>query len=115
MSECIYKLFRQKEWQAVENVKEFLGSADDLRDGFIHFSAASQVRTTFDRYFATEHNPILAAIDTSVLGDALKWEVTRGGQKFPHLYSVLKLGDVHAIFEIRRDADGRAVFPPEIP
>jgi uncharacterized protein (DUF952 family) len=115
MSEFIYKLFRAEEWRQAEKAKEFAGSADDLRDGFIHFSAASQLSTTFDKYFATEHNPILAAVDAGILGEALKWEVSRGGQKFPHLYGVLRLSDVHSIVEIRRDADGRPIFPPEIP
>ena len=115
MSEFIYKLFRQKEWRDVQNAREYAGSADDLRDGFIHFSAASQVSTTFDRYFATEYNPILAAVDSEMFGDALKWEVSRGGEKFPHLYGVLKASDVYSMVEIRRDADGRPIFPPEIP
>jgi uncharacterized protein (DUF952 family) len=115
MRNFIYKLFRSQEWQAAKNAGEFRGSPDDLRDGFIHFSAAHQVRTTFDKYFPDQYNPILAAVDASRLGEALKWEMSRGGEKFPHLYGVLKLSHVRETFEIRRDASGRPIFPPEIP
>lgn len=114
MSDTIYKLFRRGEWDSFQGSKEFHGSPDDLRDGFIHFSATQQLRTTFDKYFIMELNPILAAVDARRMGDALKWEVSRGGQKFPHLYGVLKLADVRASFEIRKDAHGRPIFPPEI-
>ena len=115
MSVFIYKLFRPQEWKAAKTAGEFRGSPDDLRDGFIHLSAAHQVRTTFDKYFSKEYNLVLAAIDAGCLGEALKWEVSRGGEKFPHLYGVLKGADVRATFEIRRDASGRPIFPPEIP
>jgi uncharacterized protein (DUF952 family) len=101
MNETIYKLFRRAEWDSFQKSKEFHGSPDDLRDGFIHFSASHQARTTFDKYFSMERNPLLASVDASGLGDALKWEVSRGGQKFPHLYGVLGLADVRASFEIR--------------
>jgi uncharacterized protein (DUF952 family) len=111
----IYKLLRSREWEATKKAEEFRGSPDDLRDGFIHLSAAHQVRTTFDKYFSDEYNPILAAVDASRLGDALKWEVSRGGEKFPHLYGMLKRADMRETFEIRRDASGRPIFPPEIP
>ncbi len=114
MSETIYKLFRRGEWHSFQEFKEFHGSPDDKRDGFIHFSASHQVRTTFDKYFSAELNPILAAVDSTGLGETLKWEVSRGGQKFPHLYGVLRLADLRASFEIRKDAEGRPIFPPEI-
>ena len=97
MSETIYKLFRRAEWNSFQESREFYGSPDDRRDGFMHFSAAHQVSTTFDKYFSSELNPILAAVGAGGMGDALKWEVSRGGQKFPHLYGVLRLTDVRAL------------------
>jgi uncharacterized protein (DUF952 family) len=115
MENFIYKLFRRGEWEEAQKTGIFAGSPDDRRDGFIHLSAAHQVRTTFDKYFASEDKPLLAAITAADAGDFLKWEVSRGGDKFPHLYGVLALGQVHAVFEIARDASGRPVFPPEIP
>lgn len=111
----IFKLFRNQEWNSAKSAGVFAGSSDDLRDGYLHFSTASQVRTTYDRYFAQEHNPILAAVDSHALGEALKWEVSRGGEKFPHLYRALKLAEVHSVFEIRRDENGCPIFPLEIP
>jgi uncharacterized protein (DUF952 family) len=115
MTHFIYKLFRQREWQEAVAAGAFYGSADDKRDGFLHFSAAHQVRATFDKYFSAEENPVLAAIDADRLGEALKWELSRGGEKFPHLYGVLKLAELHSVHAIAKGASGRPIFPPEIP
>jgi uncharacterized protein (DUF952 family) len=115
MEKFIYKLLRCEEWENAKAAGVFAGSPDDLRDGYLHFSAAHQVRTTFDKYFSGGHNPVLAAVDPAILGAALKWEVSRGGDRFPHLYAALKLSDVHAVFEIGKDASGQPIFPPEIP
>lgn len=110
----IYKIFRDGEWREAERAGVFLGSPDDLRDGFIHFSAGSQLRATCDRYFSTEYNLVLAAVDPATL-DGLKWEVSRGGDKFPHLYGPLPLSAISTVTHIRRGPDGRLIFPPEIP
>ncbi len=110
----IYKIFRKAEWQVAESAGMFFGSPDDLRDGFIHFSASHQVRTTCNRYFSNENNLVLAAVDPARL-DGLKWEVSRGGEKFPHLYGPLKLSAVRTVTDIRRGPDGELIFPPEIP
>jgi uncharacterized protein (DUF952 family) len=114
MTELIFKLFRNQEWRTAKSAGVFAGSSDDLRDGFLHFSTASQVRTTYDRYFSHEHNPILAAVDARALGEALKWEISRGGETFPHLYRALNVSEVHSACEIARDTNGRPIFPPEI-
>ena len=111
----IYKLFRRGEWEEAEKAGVFLGSPDDRRDGFIHLSAAHQVRTTFSKHFAGEDNPVLAVIAVAEVGDRLKWEVSRGGDKFPHLYGVLDLHRMREIFEIPKDSAGGPIFPPEIP
>ena len=115
MENFIYKLFRRGEWEEAKKTGIFLGSPDDRRDGFIHLSAAHQVRTTFDKYFVAEDKPILAAIATADTGENVKWEVSRGGDKFPHLYGALPLKHIRACFEIVRDAAGTPIFPPEIP
>jgi uncharacterized protein (DUF952 family) len=115
MKNFIYKLFRRGEWAEAKKAGIFLGSPHDRRDGYIHFSDAHQVRTTFSKYFAGEDRPILAAIAAADAGENLKWEVSRGGDKFPHLYGPLNLKSVRAVFEIVRDAAGSPIFPPEIP
>jgi uncharacterized protein (DUF952 family) len=115
MSEAIYKIARVHEWEeAVEN-GVFAGSADDKRDGFIHFSAAAQVKGTCDKYFTTEEWLYLVAVDPDRLGPALKWELSRGGQNFPHLYGTLPLALVLSVAEIHRGANGKYAFPSEIP
>lgn len=115
MEKFIYKLFRRDEWEEAKKTGIFLGSPHDRRDGYIHFSAAHQVCTTFDKYFANVDRPILAAIASADAGEDLKWEVSRGGEKFPHLYGALDLKLVRAFHEVKRDPAGRPIFPPEIP
>ncbi len=115
MTICVYKLFRQSEWQAAASTGFFTGSADDRRDGFIHLSAASQVRGTFEKYFAVEPEPVLARFDADSFGIALKWENSRNGERFPHLYGVLDVSRALSVSQIRRDVCGAPAFPPEIP
>ena len=114
MSERIYKLLRKSEWQEAEHTKLFAGSPDDCRDGFIHLSAADQVRVTYAKYFASEAETMLIAFDIESFGPELKWEASRNGAQFPHLYGPLDLSRAMSIAAIRRGADGAAVFPPEI-
>jgi uncharacterized protein (DUF952 family) len=111
----IFKILRRSEWDEARLSGAFFGSPDDKRDGFIHFSAAHQLRATAEKHFAGEAGLILLGVDPDALGDALKWEVSRGGDKFPHLYAELPLNAVASITEIRRDALGRPIFPPQIP
>jgi uncharacterized protein (DUF952 family) len=115
MSICVYKLFRQSEWQEAARTGRFMGSADDHRDGFIHLSAASQVRGTFEKYFASEREPVLAGFDADSFGIALKWEISRNGERFPHLYGVLDISRALSVSRICRDAGGAPAFPVEIP
>lgn len=92
----VYKLLRAAEWAAFDADGIFAGSPDDVRDGFIHLSAATQVDGTRAKYFAGE--PVVrVALDAMALGDALRWEVSRGGAEFPHLYRPLVRADVVAI------------------
>ncbi|MDF2140130.1 DUF952 domain-containing protein [Paenirhodobacter sp. CAU 1674] len=90
----IYKIFRRPEWDAFRNAGQTLGAPVDLTDGFIHFSTAAQVTETAARHFATESDLVLVAFDGDTLGPALKWEPSRGGALFPHLYRPLELSEV---------------------
>lgn len=90
----IYKIFRRPEWDAFRAAGETLGAPVDLADGYIHFSTAAQVAETAAKHFATESNLVLLALDPDRLGDALRWEPSRGGQLFPHLYRALRLDEV---------------------
>jgi uncharacterized protein (DUF952 family) len=87
----IYKICRPDEWVTAEHAGIFRGSPDDRRDGFIHFSTAAQVPGTVQKYFAGESGLLLVAVDAAKLGAALKWEPSRGGALFPHLYGDLSL------------------------
>ncbi|QIG48888.1 DUF952 domain-containing protein [Nordella sp. HKS 07] len=90
----IYKVLGRDEWEKALARGVFEGSEVDRRDGFIHFSAAQQLRETVRRHFTARPDLILAAVDSSVLGPDLKWEESRGGDLFPHLYSVLSLDKI---------------------
>ena len=89
MSKLIYKIAPDSLWRDAEAAGVFSGAPIDLADGFIHFSTAEQVRETAAKHFAGQDNLLLIAIDAEKLGDALKWEVSRGGALFPHLYAPL--------------------------
>jgi uncharacterized protein (DUF952 family) len=87
----IYKICRPDEWAEAERAGVFRGSPDDKRDGFIHFSTAAQIPETVEKYFAGESDLVLVAVGAAKLGAALKWEPSRGGALFPHLYGDLSL------------------------
>ncbi len=90
----IYKIFRQTEWDAFRAAGQTRGAPIDIADGFIHFSTATQLRGTLDKHFAGVAELWLAALAAESLGDALKWEVSRGGALFPHLYRPLALDEI---------------------
>ncbi|NWG23857.1 MAG: DUF952 domain-containing protein [Pseudorhodoplanes sp.] len=108
----IYKICPAAEWRAAERAGIFRGSAVDLRDGFIHFSAADQVAGTAAKHFAGQSDLLLIHVDADALGDALKWEVSRGGALFPHLYGDLRTEAVIRAEPLPLGPDGRHVFPP---
>lgn len=86
----IYKILRPAEMQALDAAGESAGAPVDVADGFIHFSTATQLAETLARHFAGEAPLILLAYEAEPLGDALKWEPSRGGALFPHLYAPLR-------------------------
>jgi uncharacterized protein (DUF952 family) len=90
----IYKIFRAPEWEALAADGSTKGAPIDLADGYIHFSTATQAQETAARHFAGVDGLVLAAVESDTLGDNLRWEPSRGGQDFPHLYRPLRLSDV---------------------
>jgi uncharacterized protein (DUF952 family) len=82
----IYKIASGDEWRAAQASGQFVGAPVDLADGFIHFSTAEQARETAAKHFVGRDGLVLVALDADALGDQLKWEPSRGGQLFPHLY-----------------------------
>lgn len=94
MCENIFKICSRSVWEEIRLCEFWTGSAHDLRDGFIHFSTASQVSETIRKHYADQDNLMLLKVDAASLGDGLKWEPSRGGQLFPHLYGPLPLSSV---------------------
>ncbi|MHA6265064.1 DUF952 domain-containing protein [Arenibacterium sp. CAU 1754] len=90
----IYKIFRSDEWAELQENGETRGAPVDLADGFVHFSTAAQAAETAAKHFAGEDGLMLLALEADNLGAALKWEPSRGGALFPHLYRVLRMEDV---------------------
>jgi len=90
----IYKIFRAAEWAAFEAAGQTLGAPIDITDGYIHFSTAAQVAETAAKHFAGEDGLVLCALDAGSLGPELRWEPSRGGQLFPHLYRELDATDL---------------------
>jgi uncharacterized protein (DUF952 family) len=107
----VYKICPAAEWHAAERAGVFLGSAVDRRDGFIHFSSAEQVAETAAKHFAGERDLVLVAVEAAALGDRLKWEVSRGGARFPHLYGTLPLTAVRSVAPLPLGPDGHHLLP----
>jgi uncharacterized protein (DUF952 family) len=107
----IYKICPASAWRDAERHGVFRGSADDLRDGYIHFSTAAQVAETARKHFFGQPGLFLIAVDADALGDSLRLEPSRDGELFPHLYGVLDLGAVTAVLELRRRSDGSHELP----
>ncbi len=110
----IYTLVRSGDWHVAEEVGEYRGSADDRRDGFLHFSTAAQVRASAARHRAGEPDLLLVEVDVAALGSALRWEPAAGGSRpglFPHLYGPLPLGAVRGVTALRLNPDGTHAFP----
>ncbi|MDP2010195.1 MAG: DUF952 domain-containing protein [Phenylobacterium sp.] len=102
----IYKILSRAEWTSAEASGSFLGSAVDLADGFIHFSTAAQAGETARRYFKDLTDLVVLEVEGDDLGPALRWEPSRGGDLFPHLYNVLTPTQVRAVTDASLGADG---------
>lgn len=102
----IYKILPRSEWTRAQAEGRFAGSAVDLQDGYIHFSTAEQAQETARRHFHGQGDLVVLAIEADDLGAALRWEPSRGGALFPHLYGVLEVAHVRAVTEAPLDAEG---------
>jgi uncharacterized protein (DUF952 family) len=107
----IFKIVPASLWAAAEATGQFTGSPVDLADGFIHFSTPAQAPETAARHFAGQEGLLLAAIDVDSLGVELRWEPSRGGDLFPHLYGALPLSAVAWVKPLPLGKDGRHRFP----
>jgi uncharacterized protein (DUF952 family) len=107
----IYKILPRPEWTAAQAAGRFEGSAIDHQDGYIHFSTAAQAKETARRYFANLADLVVLEVEGDDLGEALKWEPSRGGDLFPHLYGPLAVADVRAVHEAPLDEDGVPAMP----
>jgi len=103
----VYKILRQDEWAKLRRKGVFQGSTDDDRDGFIHLSTKDQLQGTLDKHYTAGDVVILAEVSAGTIADNLKYEVSRGGAEFPHLYGVLRLGDVTRHWALSPDQHGR--------
>jgi uncharacterized protein (DUF952 family) len=106
-----YKVLTADQLASLERDGSFAGAAVDIADGYIHLSTAEQLTETVDKHFAGQRGLHVAAVDLDALGDAVKWEPSRGGQLFPHLYAALPLDAVTAYSPLQRDEDGAVRLP----
>jgi uncharacterized protein (DUF952 family) len=107
----IYKICPASAWREAERQGVYRGSADDARDGFIHFSTSSQVAETAKKHFFGQTGLFLIEIDADALGEALRWERSRNDELFPHLYGELDLGAVTNVLSMRARSDGYHDIP----
>ena len=115
MSVLIYHICRCDEWATAEQAGSYAGSSQDVADGFIHFSTAGQVRASAAKHRAGQTGLMLLSVDPVSLRDALKWEPSRGGHLFPHLYGLLPVSAVQWADALDLDADGVHQFPDHVP
>lgn len=107
----IFKIVGRDEWAAACRHGKFIGSVDDIRDGFIHLSAADQVQATAAKYFKGREDLVLVAFEAAALGAALTWEPSRGGQLFPHFYAPLPTSLAVWTRALPLGADGVPLIP----
>ena len=106
-----YKVLTGPQMAQLEADGVFKGAAVDLADGYIHLSTEAQLTETVDKHFAGQDDLHVAAVDLAALGAAVKWEPSRGGQLFPHIYADLPLNAVVAYSPLERDEDGTVRLP----
>lgn len=111
-AKTIYKICTRAEWDAAVETGRFEGAPVDLADGYIHFSTAGQVIETARRHFAGQTDLVLVAVDVNALGPDLKWEPSRGGDLFPHLFCPLPASAAVSVVALPLGGDGMHQFPP---
>jgi uncharacterized protein (DUF952 family) len=107
----VYKVMSTAEVLQMQRDHVFYGSPADLADGYIHLSCASQLTGTLNKHFSGVDGLMLAAVDLSRLGNTVRWEPSRGGQLFPHIYGTLPIEAVISVASLERTADGGVKLP----
>jgi uncharacterized protein (DUF952 family) len=107
----VYKICERALWRAADSAGQFRGTPDDARDGFIHLSTAAQLAETAKKHFAQKFDLMLVAVDADGLGAALRWEPSRGGDLFPHLYGALPMAAVRWARPLSDEVEGRRALP----
>ena len=118
MEPLIYTLVREADWRAAQAAGSYTGSADDRRDGFLHFSTTAQLRASAVKHRAGVADLWMIEADAAALGGVLKWESAAGGSRaglFPHLYAPLPRAAVRRALRLPLGADGNHDFPADIP
>ncbi len=110
----IYKICPDALWREAEAAGRFSGAAIDLADGYVHFSTGAQVRETAAKHFAGQHGLLLIAVDDARLGPPLRYEPSRGGALFPHLYAALDPKAVRWVEALAQGQDGQPIIPEDI-
>jgi uncharacterized protein (DUF952 family) len=108
-----YKIMTSTELKEMRRDGLFRGTPADIVDGYIHLSCGSQLAATWDKHFSGVGGLVLAAVDLPRLGDAVRWELSRGGQLFPHLYGVLTMDAVASVGPLERTPDGAVKLPAQ--
>jgi uncharacterized protein (DUF952 family) len=111
MHPIVYKIMNEAQWIDFELSGVFAGASIDRTDGYIHLSTESQMGETAARYFSGQTDLMLVAVAVSRFGDTLKYEISRGGDQFPHLYGQIRIGDVLWAKPLPVDAKGQHIFP----
>jgi len=111
MKRFVYKVASLAEWEAACRIGHFSGSADDRRDGYIHLSTADQLGSTLAKHFAGQTGLALIEIRIRPIGPSLRWEASRSGSVYPHLYADLPTAAAERVLLLQLDRDGRHVIP----
>ena len=107
----IYHVCRKSEWEATTRAGRYAGSTQDRADGFIHFSDAAQVAASVAKHRPGQEGLVIVEVDAGAVGAGLKWEVSRGGALFPHVYGGLEIAAATRVADLPLGPDGRHVFP----
>jgi uncharacterized protein (DUF952 family) len=113
MGRAIFKVLTREQWAAAES-GEPVQAPVDVADGYVHFSTASQLQATLSKWFKGQEGCVLAAFDEEDFGPDLKWEKARGGDLFPHVYSVVRAGQVNSLWLLEMGEDGAPLAPDEV-
>src|SRR5216684_3332619 len=111
MTAMIYHMCPAEAWAEAIAAGRYTGTADDRRDGFIHFSTATQIAESARRHRAGQAGLVLVAVEAARLGDRLRWEKSRAGALFPHLYGPLFVHEATSVAALPLGPDGDHVFP----